>query len=758
MRIARSLRTALLVCAMSAPVWAQNKLTNPSFEDGVNGWTQFGGGSIVTQGVDNLFGMQPTDGQKIWDMVTSWGSSGSLDGVYQTLNLQPGQYTLLADAQAHNNDAFAYVPSAPAQHPGDTFVQLGVDLAGGTDPAAAAVTKTPAVTTGARFQQLSLSFTVTTAGPVSVFLIAKSSVVHAGNWEAFDNASLTNDADCLDSTSINTVSPSLFIVPPKPSVETLTITGAHLDVATSFKLVGPTTLDGTIQQPVTSGQALVTFDFTNAGFGSYDLVATRVAPCKNVTKTAAVTFECSSPTVFTSITPRVVVNPINPIEFTVSGTNLDKLSTVTLRSATGDVILTPATTFLKGDKLIAIFLLACTPGGPFDLCGARTLDGCADPTPLKAAVQIQKPPKTSNCAWHPWAADWSKLNYTDNPDLPPNTVVPANWDYTFSQNTLLTPVLTKDTPTGGGTGALHMFFASQASQPNPPTQSESFGSGGVYQEIPVTPGVPLKYSFYWKGVGGNELNWFEFHLIDGPFSIYSADKIQESSTANNPNIIRKRSFKNSAFGWTKATDQSFADFGPAGPRAKTITPTGNVVTVVLKCGHNPTAPADGPGGVEVMFDSLSVSQGSGPNLVVNGDFENAAQAPLCNGGWLLKDACEGNYWLTPHEVCDNGIDDNGDGLADCADSACTGFGRCRCHRPFADADGDGDVDQIDFSVFQLCFTGETNSISADPAYCLCFDRDLTGTIGESDFLEFLRCVTGPDVPWSEAGNPPGCNP
>ncbi len=159
-----------------------------------------------------------------------------------------------------------------------------------------------------------------------------------------------------------------------------------------------------------------------------------------------------------------------------------------------------------------------------------------------------------------------------------------------------------------------------------------------------------------------------------------------------------------------------------------------------------------------MFDQLTISQGSGPNLVVNGDFEDMAQAPLCNNGWLVKDPCEGDYWLTPHEICDNGIDDNGNHLADCDDPACAGFGRCRCHRPFADADGDGDVDQSDFGVFQICFTGGFTGVPEDPAYCLCFDRGLRGTVVWTDYAEFVNCVTGPGIPWSADNNPTGCNP
>lgn len=71
-----------------------------------------------------------------------------------------------------------------------------------------------------------------------------------------------------------------------------------------------------------------------------------------------------------------------------------------------------------------------------------------------------------------------------------------------------------------------------------------------------------------------------------------------------------------------------------------------------------------------------------------------------------------------------------------------------CNDPFADADGDGDVDGMDFAIFQLCLTGSQSGhppIPSDPAYCQCFDRDLDQDIDQSDFIQFANCVTGPDV-------------
>ncbi len=82
-----------------------------------------------------------------------------------------------------------------------------------------------------------------------------------------------------------------------------------------------------------------------------------------------------------------------------------------------------------------------------------------------------------------------------------------------------------------------------------------------------------------------------------------------------------------------------------------------------------------------------------------------------------------------------------------------------CPKPFADADGDLDVDQRDFAVFQLCL-GETAPFAS--SVCECFNRDDTGAsqdlIDGMDFAEFKACTTGPDVPMNLGSPPAGCTP
>ncbi|MBP7935812.1 MAG: hypothetical protein KA354_14285 [Phycisphaerae bacterium] len=105
------------------------------------------------------------------------------------------------------------------------------------------------------------------------------------------------------------------------------------------------------------------------------------------------------------------------------------------------------------------------------------------------------------------------------------------------------------------------------------------------------------------------------------------------------------------------------------------------------------------------------------------------------------------------ETCGNGIDDDNNGLTDCADlEACSDDPACRCtHHPVFDVDDDADVDQADFGVFQACYTGDGDlgglfgSLSLD---CQCMDLAGTGgatdnAIGSADLQVFMRCYTGP---------------
>lgn len=73
-----------------------------------------------------------------------------------------------------------------------------------------------------------------------------------------------------------------------------------------------------------------------------------------------------------------------------------------------------------------------------------------------------------------------------------------------------------------------------------------------------------------------------------------------------------------------------------------------------------------------------------------------------------------------------------------------------CHTPRFDADGDSDVDQDDFGVFQRCFTGAANAF--DCHMCRCMDGNVNERVDEADLVSFTACLSGPSVP-----APAGCD-
>ena len=134
----------------------------------------------------------------------------------------------------------------------------------------------------------------------------------------------------------------------------------------------------------------------------------------------------------------------------------------------------------------------------------------------------------------------------------------------------------------------------------------------------------------------------------------------------------------------------------------------------------------------IAFDGLALTGGTG-DVTIGACCVDNATAPCIDG--LAQSECQtmNGRWA-------------GFGTT-CATHTC-------CPVPFADADYDGDVDQDDFGVFQVCYTGPTGGV---PAGCTCFNRVADNTIDGLDLNAFLNCFTGANVPWS-ASITPSCSP
>lgn len=77
-----------------------------------------------------------------------------------------------------------------------------------------------------------------------------------------------------------------------------------------------------------------------------------------------------------------------------------------------------------------------------------------------------------------------------------------------------------------------------------------------------------------------------------------------------------------------------------------------------------------------------------------------------------------------------------------------------CNNPAQDVDGDGDVDLSDFSVFLACFNGPNRPWPGPPVPqedCVCLDDDADTDVDLADFGKFLSCFNGPARPPA-----PGC--
>jgi hypothetical protein len=545
---------------------------------------------------------------------------------------------------------------------------------------------------------------------------------------AWDNIVITVDpGPCLTQHTTTMINPDST---PSDSNVTITITGTNLEQVNTVdgvKLVSvldATEIVGTnVQVGPGPNETTLTADFATAGayVGFYHVVTEQPIPCASRQLTSAFEVTCANPSVVSSITPDTVTDPAFSSTLTLAGQNLGELDPISLElgNLASVVGLNPTP---NGDDLDVTFDMSCTPSGRYRLTGSRD-DGCSDLEPASAGDDVLElsRTRTSPCPWQPWSASWSDLNVVPVFDPPDGEHFnPTNWDYSFSQTTLLGMSL--DTPDASDR-AFHWLIGIQP----PDFTADPAGSGGIFQEITVTPGTPLKYSFWWKAEIDQADAWFEFILINGPFSVWETDAYQESQQGqNNPSIVRKRvlpdDLQNLGFEWTQVTDEDTADPGPYGDRPTTITPTGDVVTVVLKAGRYPV------GNVEVLFDNVEVWQGTGSNLVVNGDFEDGSELWACENPALHQDDCEASFWLESDVQIPP-----------------------PCPDPFADTDDDGDVDQDDFAVLQACFTGDLGPFEL-PEECLCFDRpgppNGDDDVDQGDLAAFEVCAltSGPGVP------------
>ncbi|MBI4581732.1 MAG: hypothetical protein HY718_18695, partial [Planctomycetes bacterium] len=78
------------------------------------------------------------------------------------------------------------------------------------------------------------------------------------------------------------------------------------------------------------------------------------------------------------------------------------------------------------------------------------------------------------------------------------------------------------------------------------------------------------------------------------------------------------------------------------------------------------------------------------------------------------------------------------------------IGKC-CNRPWADVDGDQDVDVDDFAAFQRCLTIGGTTVSGP---CACLDVNGDQNVDTTDLSDFMECALGPGVEYIHNSSSP----
>ena len=124
-----------------------------------------------------------------------------------------------------------------------------------------------------------------------------------------------------------------------------------------------------------------------------------------------------------------------------------------------------------------------------------------------------------------------------------------------------------------------------------------------------------------------------------------------------------------------------------------------------------------------------------------------------SSGFLLIPGEVEDYRFTatvPTEICGNGLDDDGDGFTDCADSDCSGSACGEVAYNGFDDDNDGDTDPADsdipFEAYNNCYEVNSNADTHDdnPGDGICADQNgdcsLRAAIEESNATNGYNCV------------------
>lgn len=554
----------------------------------------------------------------------------------------------------------------------------------------------------------SLSFTVP-PGEDTITVYAKVWHNPAPNWNNvalwLDEMTLTLP-DCPDQHELSGIDPTSG---DATTAFDLTVYGSNMDKVTSIRLSrGLDQIPGVIQPGADFDHLVAHFVPPGGGatLGDYDVV-TEQEGCLGRVLGAAFSFSCNTASSLTGIETtegafKALTKPQGVVQMTVSGTNVDLLDEVRLvwapepRDPPGDrapywlpvVEITGAVDDASDpDNVVMSFDLMNAQAGMYELVGVRH-DTCGDPNRVPDAFELVLP--TGN-----------------------NALVNGDFEADQFGPWVLTPDA-GNTLRGDPIPGAQLAFTQYLGDGNP----SNIG-------FPQIPGISAPYSgdevlFAYEGNYGVGLYSCTFRT--DPPSPYNAGL--EDATWVSPNrgkLTQSLGLPNGAGQyalvlsyWVKFWDE--------------LWPHTSLTATILIDG----SPASS---VTAAFPEYGKASQDG--------LDAYTQLSVDYIGPAFSDISVEFYFQTDYD----GRPDEGGSFSSSTAAIMIDnvelVGIITCPDPFADADGDHDVDHFDFARFQLCFTGP--GTFELPEMCFCFDRDLDGDVDQADKDSFEACASGPGV-------------
>ncbi len=487
-----------------------------------------------------------------------------------------------------------------------------------------------------------------------------------------------------------------------PGMTLFTINGTNLDVVNAVTLSGPQTINGAIVTQ-TAGQITANFDLTGAALGKYTLTAVRNDGCTSVVVADAFELKCGAggASYLATVDAWGGMSGTNPFTFDLTGSGLQSLTQVRLVKLRNSSGVLPGST---GNPVVSTNLVPNGDGTrltvTMDLTGVEGGRYKVEATHPCGLVSY-----ASGFADGPFLV-WMPFNSTRGPNGSPLVFQNPSFEEAFNNST--NPGLCEaGFPGDANPKAKHWDQVSGQESAGSWSRDKALGFGapdcGPTGPIAIIDGK--HYEDQSMAVGADQTKSAAFfQTVDASPLLDANGALAQELTVRAIFALHAGDGADSLKGYIELRD------GPEG--AAVLATSAPIPTLDLKFAGDPAWKVTLPAGTLI----------TNPAKIITVIFRAEKQPATQSFPWLIMRV----------------------------DNVYTGsYVQPGCHLPFADSDGDQDVDQVDFAAFQACYTGQGGIVTGD---CLCFDRidpgqaQADGDIDQTDMQAFEACASGAGIP------------